>query len=62
MKCQPAVPDTARSKVVAQFQCYLSQDLGRSLSTLKNYVPFVDQFLMERYHNRDSELPLAART
>jgi hypothetical protein len=30
----------------------LSQDLGRSLSTLKNYVPFVDQFLLERFHNR----------
>jgi len=52
VKCQPAVPHTARSKVITEFQCYLSQDLGRSLSTLKNYVPFVDQFLLERFHNR----------
>jgi len=52
VKCQPAVPHTARSKVVTEFQCYLSQDLGRSLSTLKNYVPFVDQFRLERFHNR----------
>ncbi len=52
VKCPPTVPQTARSKVVTEFQCYLSQDLGRSLSTLKNYVPFVDQFLLERFHNR----------
>ena len=52
VKCQPAAPHTARSKVITEFQCYLSQDLGRSLSTLKNYVPFVDQFLLERFHNR----------
>jgi site-specific recombinase XerD len=53
VKCPPTVPQTARSKVVTEFQCYLSQDLGRSLSTLKNYTPFVDQFLLERFHNRD---------
>lgn len=52
VKCQPAVLHTGRSKVITEFQCYLSQDLGRSLSTLKNYVPFVDQFLLERFHNR----------
>ena len=52
VKCQPAAPRTARSRVITEFQCYLSQDLGRSLSTLKNYVPFVDQFLLERFHNR----------
>jgi site-specific recombinase XerD len=52
VKCQPTVAHTARSKVITDFQGYLSQDLGRSLSTLKNYVPFVDQFLLERFHNR----------
>lgn len=52
VKCPPTVPQTARSKVVTEFQCYLSQDLGRSPSTLKNYIPFVDQFLLERFHNR----------
>lgn len=50
--CPPTIPQTARSKVVTEFQCYLSQDLGRSLSTLKNYLPFVDQFLLERFHSR----------
>jgi site-specific recombinase XerD len=52
VKCQPVVAHTARSKVTAEFQRYLSQDLSRSPSTLKNYVPFVDQFLSERFHNR----------
>ena len=28
VKCQPAVPHTARSKIIAEFQGYLSQDLG----------------------------------
>jgi len=55
---QPAVADNARSRVTAEFQCYLLQELGRSPSTLKNYVPFVDQFLSERFHNRNLNLAL----
>jgi site-specific recombinase XerD len=54
--CQPAVADNARSKVAADFRSYLLQDLGRSPSTAKNYVPFVDRFLMERYPNRTLDL------
>lgn len=52
VKCPPVVARTAYSEVTADFQRYLSQDLGRSLSTLKNYTPFVDQFLSERFHDR----------
>jgi site-specific recombinase XerD len=55
--CQPGVAD-ARSKVAAEFRCYLLQELGRSPSTVTNYVPFIDQFLMERYQNRTPNLAL----
>jgi site-specific recombinase XerD len=54
--CQPAVADDARSKVAAEFRCYLLQELGRSPATAKNYVPFIEQFLMERYQNRTPDL------
>jgi len=49
---QPPATDNARSKIAAEFHCYLLQELGRSPSTAKNYVPFIDQFLMERFQNR----------
>ena len=32
------------------------QELGRSPSTVKNYVPFIDQFLLERFQNRTPDL------
>jgi len=54
---QPAVAD-ARSNVAAEFRCYLLQELGRSPSTATNYVPFIDQFLMERYQDRTPNLAL----
>ena len=56
--CQPAVADNACSKVAAEYRCYLLQELGRSPSTAKNYVPFIEQFLMERYQNRTPDLAL----
>ena len=60
--CQPAVADNALSKITAEFHCYLLQELGRSLSTAKNYVPFIDRFLTERFQNRTPDLTfLAAR-
>jgi site-specific recombinase XerD len=55
--CQPAVAG-ARSNVAAEFRCYLLQELGRSPSTATNYVPFIDQFLMERYQGRTPNLAL----
>lgn len=54
--CQPPVADNARSKIAAEFHCYLLQALGRSPSTAKNYVPFIDQLLMERFQNKTPDL------
>jgi site-specific recombinase XerD len=54
--CQPPVVDHACSKIAAAFHCYLLQELGRSPSTAKNYVPFIDQFLMERFQNKTPDL------
>lgn len=56
--CPPPVADNACSKIAAGFHCYLVQDLGRSPSTAKNYVPFIAQFLMERFQNRTPDLAL----
>ena len=53
---QPPVVLHACSKIAAAFHCYLSQKLGRSPSTAKNYVPFIDQFLMERFQNKTPDL------
>ena len=54
--CQPPVADNARSIITAGFHYYLLQDLGRSASTARNYVPFIDQFLLERFHDRTPNL------
>jgi hypothetical protein len=52
MKHQPPVADSARSRIVAEFQRYLLQERGLSPLTLLNYVPVVEQFLAERFRNR----------
>ena len=52
VKHQPPVADTARSRIAAEFRRYLLQERGLSPSTLLNYVPVVEQFLTERFHNR----------
>jgi site-specific recombinase XerD len=54
--CQPPVTDNARSNITAGFHYYLLQDLGRSASTVRSYVPFIDQFLLERFHDRTPNL------
>jgi site-specific recombinase XerD len=46
---QPADADTAQSRIVAEFRRYLLQERGLSPSTLLNYVPVVEQFLLERF-------------
>jgi site-specific recombinase XerD len=51
-QCPPAEAGSGRCKIAAEFRGYLLQELGRSPSTAKNYVPFIDQFLMERFQNR----------
>ena len=49
-------------RIIAEFRRYLLQERGLSLSTLLNYVPVVEQFLPERFHNQGSELRHATRT
>jgi site-specific recombinase XerD len=49
---QPSVSDNAHSKIAAEFHSYFLRELGRSPSTAKNYVPFIDQFLRERFQNK----------
>ena len=48
----PPVKDNTRVKVIDEFRRYLSQERGLSQSTLHNYVPVIEQFLSERFHNR----------
>jgi site-specific recombinase XerD len=52
VKHQPPVADTAHSRIVGEFKRYLLQERGLSPLTLLNYVPVVEQFLAERFHNR----------
>ncbi len=49
---QPPVADNTRSRITNEFQRYLLQERGLSPLTLLNYVPVVEQFLSERFHNR----------
>ena len=49
---QPPVADNAQTRIVAEFRRYLLQERGLSAATLLNYVPVVEQFLAERFHNR----------
>jgi site-specific recombinase XerD len=56
--CPPPVTDNTCSNIATGFHCYLLQELGRSPSTAKNYVPFIARFLMERFQNRTPDLAL----
>jgi site-specific recombinase XerD len=49
---QPPVAETAQSRIVAEFRRYLLQERGLSPLTLLNYIPVIEQFLSERFHNR----------
>jgi site-specific recombinase XerD len=49
---QQPVKDSARSRIIGEFRLYLSQERGLSRSALLNYVPVIEQFLSERFHNR----------
>jgi site-specific recombinase XerD len=48
---QPLVADNAQARIVAEFRRFLLQERGLSPSTLLNYVPAVERFLAERFHN-----------
>jgi site-specific recombinase XerD len=52
VKAQPPVADNARSRITNGFRHYLLQERGLSPLTLLNYVPVVEQFLFDRFHNR----------
>jgi site-specific recombinase XerD len=43
-------------KITDEFRRYLLQERGLSRATLQNYVPFVDQFLSERFRNQTLSL------
>ena len=45
-----------RQNVTHQFRRYLLQDRGLSTATMQNYVPFIDQFLSERFRNKTLNL------
>lgn len=45
-----------RQNVTHQFRRYLLQDRGLSTATLQYYVPFIDQFLSERFRNKTLNL------
>ena len=52
VKPPPLVADNARCRITNEFRDYLLQERGLSPLTLLNYVPVVEQFLSERFHNR----------
>lgn len=49
---QPPTVDNAQARIVAEFRRHLLQERGLSPLTLLNYVPVVEQFLAQRFHNR----------
>jgi len=49
---QPPVVDNAQSRIISEFRRYLLHECGRSPATLLNYVPVIEQFLSERFHNK----------
>ena len=57
----PAIK-SPRQNVADQFQRYLLQERGLSMATLQNYVPFIDQFLSERFRNKRLNLSMLRAT
>ena len=45
-----------RQNITDEFRRYLLQERGLSRATLQNYVPFIDQFLSERFRHRTLSL------
>lgn len=48
---QQPIADNARERIANDFRRYLLQERGLSPATLLNYLPVVEQFLAERFHN-----------
>jgi site-specific recombinase XerD len=55
---KPPVADNARSRITSEFRRYLLQECGRSPATLLNYVPVIEEFLSERFHDRTPNLAM----
>jgi site-specific recombinase XerD len=55
---QEPIADNARARITNEFRCYLLQERGLSPSTLLNYVPVVEQFLADRFHNKAPNLAM----
>ncbi len=55
---KPPVADNARSRITSEFRQYLLQECGRSPATLLNYVPVIEEFLWERFHDRTPNLAM----
>ena len=55
---KPPVADNARSRITSEFRRYLLQECGRSPATLLNYVPVIEEFLSERFHDRTPNLTM----
>jgi site-specific recombinase XerD len=55
---KPPVADNARSRITSAFRRYLLQECGRSPATLLNYVPVIEEFLSERFHDRTPNLAM----
>src|SRR5262249_14732722 len=55
---QRAVALPPRPRITSEFRRYLLEECGRSPATVKNYVPFIDQFLSERFPNRAPSLAM----
>jgi site-specific recombinase XerD len=55
---QPPAADTPWSRITSEYRRYLLEECGRSPSTVTNYVPFIDQFLSERFPSRAPNLAM----
>jgi site-specific recombinase XerC len=50
---RPKLPvQNPRQNITDEFRRYLLQERGLARATLQNYVPFIDQFLSERFRNQ----------
>src|ERR1700694_3870474 len=45
-----------RARTIAEFGCYLAQQRRLSEATLKNYLPFINRFLVDRFRNKRIDL------
>jgi site-specific recombinase XerD len=54
---KPPEPRNCRQRFIDEYQRYLLQERGLAETSLLNYVPFVEQFLSNRFGQSDMNLP-----